>query len=74
MPDYDFQAGDVVEQKSGGPQMTVIGIRTAEDAEVARTGGVAYAQSGVFCGWFAGIKEQRRYFDPETLKKVEAYG
>ena len=71
MSDHDFQPGDVVELKSGGPQMTVASVRTTEDIEDARQMGVTYVQSGILCAWFAGIKVRRQYFDPKDLKKVQ---
>lgn len=49
-----FQLGDVVELRSGGPQMTVTGT----------------SQSGwVMCSWFKDGKYESGTFPPEALEK-----
>ena len=52
---HDFQIGDVVEMKSGGPQMTVKKI----------------GDDGVECVWFDEKKrvQQSDVFDPATLQR-----
>ena len=52
-----FEKGDVVQLKSGGPNMTV--ARVKDDGTV------------VTCVWFTGDKERSGYFDPATIIKVE---
>lgn len=52
-----FKVGDIVQLKSGGPQMTVA------DANLA-TGEVQ-------CKWFTGGKLNVGYFPPEALERGE---
>lgn len=52
----DFNVGDIVKVKSGGPKMTV--------DQITHKGEVS-------CTWFSGSKMQTGYFHPETLQKVE---
>jgi len=51
----EFQQGEIVRLKSGGPDMTVQG-RAGDD---------------FVCQWFAGKKLERGFFAPETLERVE---
>lgn len=51
-----FNAGDIVQLKSGGPKMTVTEIKAG----------------GVWCVWFAGSKREREYFTTESLIPVPA--
>ncbi|ARP68127.1 MULTISPECIES: YodC family protein [Mesorhizobium] len=61
----EFAAGDVVQLKSGGPQMTVeqVGKTSMTD------------EDGVWCVWFEKIGNkqvvQRETFPPVALKKYE---
>jgi uncharacterized protein YodC (DUF2158 family) len=50
----DFQPGDVVRLKSGGPKMT------AETVD----------ETGVSCTWFVGDKVEGRIFQKHMLEKV----
>ncbi len=55
-----FQAGDLVQLKSGGPVMTV-----------ARVGDDSLGRALVWCVWFDSKKTQKTStFQPETLEKV----
>lgn len=51
-----FQKGEIVQLKSGGPRMT---IRTV------------FHDGSVSCQWFAGTKLQEGVFHPESLKTPE---
>lgn len=57
MPDQ-FQPGDVVTLKSGGPKMTVEQM------------GDEYGKAKVWCVWFDGQKQMSSKFEPNTLKVV----
>jgi len=50
-----FEIGEVVQLKSGGPKMTV-----------GQNPG-AFSNPGVFCQWFAGSKLEHGFFAPATL-------
>lgn len=52
----EFNAGDIVQLKSGGPKMTV------HESD---------ARGGVYCQWFTGTKLEYGYFNQNILKKVE---
>jgi uncharacterized protein YodC (DUF2158 family) len=60
----DFQAGDIVQLKSGGPRMTVeqVGKHPHTDADT------------VWCTWFEMVGKrqvvQRETFSPVVLQKV----
>lgn len=56
-----FNAGNVVMLKSGGPKMTVETV--AQEAFSGKT--------KVWCIWFEGAKQMTGNFDPETLKRAE---
>ena len=68
MPDHDFQPGDVVELKSGGPRMTVTGIRTDEDAKRDAREGIFAFSTGVHCQWFVDTAVQGEYFVASALR------
>lgn len=53
-----FEVGEIVRLKSGGPEMTV--------QSVAGTTSSNYA-----CQWFAGKKLERGIFPEDSLEKVE---
>lgn len=55
-----FDAGDLVELKSGGPVMTIERVSTAPN------GDVSYA-----CTWFAGSKENHKMFTEASVKAAE---
>lgn len=71
MPDHDFQPGDVVELKSGGPRMTVTSIRTDEDAKRDASDGIYAPDTGVHCQWFADTAVKGEYFNASSLKLCE---
>ncbi|MBB4515850.1 YodC family protein [Paraburkholderia fungorum] len=52
-----FKVGDIVQLKSGGPEMTVNSVPT---------GGGTYYQ----CQWFAGKKLESGHFPSDSLKTV----
>jgi uncharacterized protein YodC (DUF2158 family) len=55
----DYKAGDIVQLKSGGPQMTVERV------------GSSIAANALLCFWFEGDKLHDQWFQPTSLKKVE---
>lgn len=61
----NFQVGDIVEIKSGGPTMTVEKV-----GRFSRSMNDSY--DGVSCVWFDGSKMVRENFAAEALDKVEA--
>ena len=50
----NFQTGDTVQLRSGGPPMTVEGTRDGE----------------IRCTWFTGGLRQAEYFDPAMLVRI----
>ena len=50
-----FVIGDVVQLRSGGPEMTVERVRVDK----------------VYCIWFSDNKEEHGVFRPEILMKIE---
>jgi len=54
----DFQLGDVVVLKSGGPKMTI--EQTGEDT---------FGRAAVWCDWFDGTKKISNTFPPTSLEK-----
>jgi len=60
MPE-EFEIGDTVQLKSGGPVMTISNI-----GEYAGLSG-----PGASCDWFDGKEKKSRAFDLRTLKKFE---
>lgn len=57
MSEQQWQVGDVVELKSGGPRMTVESIGTQIDPD------------GVVCRWFEGKDLKQATFPPGSLQK-----
>ena len=57
----DIKAGDVVQLKSGGEQMTVSRIENNSDGT-----------QSAFCGWFIGKKIQQRSFPLVMLDLVSS--
>jgi uncharacterized protein YodC (DUF2158 family) len=57
MAENEFNVGDVVTLKTGGPRMTVEGIGSALD------------EKAVNCVWFDGSKRVRESFDAVVLEK-----
>jgi uncharacterized protein YodC (DUF2158 family) len=60
----DFQVGNIVQLKSGGPKMTVSALGNPGD--VIHTGGLA-AKGRVMCQWFAGSKLEQGFFPRESI-------
>lgn len=59
----EIQKGDVVQLKSGGPQMTV--------EDVGNYGGLAMGpEHGAKCVWFEKNKPMAKVFDVAVLQKV----
>lgn len=54
-----FKVGDIVQLKSGGPDMTVDKVVQGYHGEIH-----------VWCTWFSGKKNERASFTPETLVLV----
>ena len=54
-----FQVGDVVQLKSGGPKMTVTQVGNHE----------IYGPT-VWCAWFVGTKKENDTFPPGSLAKA----
>jgi uncharacterized protein YodC (DUF2158 family) len=52
----DYEEGDIVQLKSGGPKMTV-------------SDPTAYG--GIDCQWFSGSKLSKGRFPPEVLKRAD---
>lgn len=65
----DFQAGDIVQLKSGGPKMTVEGYPTA--LATLRNAGIT---TPVRCSWFEGVTQYHEVFSEKALKKVDDAG
>lgn len=55
----EFKQGDVVQLKSGGPDMTCTGEKSEN--------------GDVWCQWFAGEKVNKDCFPPDSLKLVEEH-
>jgi uncharacterized protein YodC (DUF2158 family) len=59
----DLKAGDVVQQKSGGPKMTI--DRIGKQFQSSST-------EGAWCSWFDDKnKRLKEYFELTSLKKLE---
>jgi uncharacterized protein YodC (DUF2158 family) len=57
-----FKTGDIVQLKSGGPEMTVKGpLGTSGDSSKI-----------LICQWFGGKKLEQGHFLPDSLKAVTA--
>ncbi len=59
MENQQFQIGDIVQLKSGGPRMTV------KDTSKFTT------DADVYCQWFAGSKLESGHFHPSTIVRVD---
>jgi uncharacterized protein YodC (DUF2158 family) len=59
----EFEAGDTVQLKSGGPAMTVKQFNVDGPFE-----------GQFYCQWFGGKKLEQGYFAPESLKRVKVDG
>jgi uncharacterized protein YodC (DUF2158 family) len=60
-----FQQGDVVRLKSGGPWMTIIAFG-------GYTGWTRSPSDTVSCMWFEGEKKQETVFDVALLEKASS--
>jgi uncharacterized protein YodC (DUF2158 family) len=60
---HEFETGDTVQLKSGGPAMTVkhISVKSSYEGQYV-------------CQWFGGKKLEQGFFMPESLKRVEVDG
>jgi uncharacterized protein YodC (DUF2158 family) len=56
----NFKEGDVVQLKSGGPEMTI------------KSFGVFTGKEGAVCVWFAGTKLERGVFSEPELKLIRS--
>jgi uncharacterized protein YodC (DUF2158 family) len=73
----EYNLGDIVQLKSGGPQMTVQRIIGSDNSnlmikaadEFMKTQG--YREGDVVCQWFNGSKLESGTFKAEGLKKPE---
>ncbi len=59
-----FQKGDVVRLKSGGPNMTIIDLENF-------SGYAGGPKNDASCVWFEGNKKQEAIFDVAVLEKVK---
>ena len=69
----EFKIGDVVQLKSGGPEMTVqdiLGTTTSKPQTFAYTT-AGHSEGELICKWFAGNKLETGLFKPETLDIIE---
>ena len=55
----DFQRGDVVQLKSGGPKMTVERIGSSADSKA------------VLCLWFEDDKLREKWLQPTSVRKFD---
>ena len=60
----DFNVGDVVQLRSGGPPMTVRDVDAAPTAHTADVGEIA-------CHWFSGSRLEWGRFSPAELVLLE---
>tara|TARA_R110001592_G_scaffold17518_2_gene73784 strand:+ start:83777 stop:83974 length:198 start_codon:yes stop_codon:yes gene_type:complete len=61
-----FSIGDVVELKSGSPEMTITSQKTQADFEQG------YMHNGNYkCTWFEGAKEHSAIFPEDALELTE---
>jgi len=62
-----FQAGDVVQLKSGGPEMTGQNYDTivGDDLQLRES------DSRVVCQWFAGNDLKNATFNQDSLEKID---
>lgn len=69
----EFKIGDVVQLKSGGPEMTVqnvIGETTNKTETLAYTT-AGHSHGDLVCKWFAGAKLEINIFKATTLDKID---
>jgi len=72
----NYNVGDVVQLKSGGPKMTVKGtigdvmhsLSSLEERALIFRG---YNEGCVFCEWFLGNKLTQGVFKPEMLNLID---
>ena len=61
MSEHEFSDGDVVQLKSGGPQMTIKGIGKY---------GIMPKEDNALCEWFDGKKLIEHVFEFHSLEKA----
>lgn len=61
MSKFGFSEGDVVQLKSGGPQMTIKGIGKY---------GIVPKEDNALCEWFDGKKRNEHVFELHSIEKV----
>ncbi|WP_181309067.1 YodC family protein [Rufibacter sp. XAAS-G3-1] len=68
----DFNIGDVVELKSGGPKMTIQKIvgKSTDKMENFALKTAGHSDGDLVCQWFINNKLETNIFKPETLKKI----
>lgn len=69
----EFKIGDVIQLKSGGPEMTVqdiLGDTTSKQQTVAYTM-AGHSNGELICKWFSGKKLETGIFKPETVDKID---
>ena len=59
----EFEIGDVVKLKSGGPLMTISNIGDYSES--------GHAKEGAYCEWFEGKENKKAVFDVRILSKYE---
>lgn len=73
----EIQIGDVVELKSGGPEMTVTEIGPSASEEPSRGLPLAVGQQDpvgkVKCEWWDAVAKER-WYPPAALKRVSGQG
>lgn len=68
----EFQKGDVVMLKSGGPKMTITAVDPSPVPGASVTRGETAAAHRYRCQWFIGEEKVKDdTFDEESLRKVE---
>lgn len=69
----EFNIGDVVKLKSGGPDMTVqsiVGVTTSK-METFAYNNSGFTEGDIICKWFQGTKLESAIFKQQTLEKIE---
>ena len=67
---YEFNIGDVVQLKSGGPKMTVHRIIRGGDLEMLASALKGADKGDIECKWFENGRIESSYFKPMMLVKA----